>query len=71
MGDAGAVNMDGHTVPSLATNNSQDPGDIAKPLNISIAGAGLGGLTAAIALRRAGHKVTVRLHWFQAPVLHD
>lgn len=28
-------------------------------LNIAIAGAGIGGLTAAIALHRAGHQVTV------------
>jgi salicylate hydroxylase len=32
-----------------------------KPLNVAIVGAGLGGLTAAIALRRKGHLVRVSL----------
>jgi 2-polyprenyl-6-methoxyphenol hydroxylase-like FAD-dependent oxidoreductase len=32
-----------------------------QPLNISIVGAGIGGLTAAIALRRNGHNVQVCL----------
>ena len=32
---------------------------VSAPLRIAIAGAGLGGLSAAIALRRAGHEVTV------------
>ncbi|KEF55915.1 salicylate hydroxylase [Exophiala aquamarina CBS 119918] len=31
----------------------------AKPLNIVISGAGIGGLFAAISLRRAGHRVTI------------
>ncbi|KAK7026288.1 FAD/NAD(P)-binding domain-containing protein [Favolaschia claudopus] len=31
----------------------------ARPLNISIVGAGVGGLTAAIALRRNGHNITI------------
>ncbi|KAJ7493687.1 FAD/NAD(P)-binding domain-containing protein [Mycena latifolia] len=34
----------------------------SKPLDVAIVGAGLGGLTAAIALRRQGHVVTVRAH---------
>lgn len=29
------------------------------PLNVAVLGAGLGGLCAALSLRRAGHKVTV------------
>jgi 5-methylphenazine-1-carboxylate 1-monooxygenase len=32
---------------------------MTKPLNIAIAGAGIGGLTAALALHAAGHRVTV------------
>ncbi|KAJ6512654.1 FAD/NAD(P)-binding domain-containing protein [Mycena sanguinolenta] len=33
--------------------------DSAQPLNIAIAGAGIGGLSAAISLRRSGHRVQV------------
>ncbi|KAJ6512657.1 FAD/NAD(P)-binding domain-containing protein [Mycena sanguinolenta] len=33
--------------------------DSAQPLNVAIAGAGIGGLAAAIALRRSGHRVQV------------
>lgn len=33
-----------------------------RPLNILISGAGIGGLTAAIALRQAGHNVQVRFN---------
>lgn len=33
--------------------------DASGALEVAIVGAGIGGLTAAIALRRAGHRVTV------------
>ena len=32
---------------------------IFKPLNIAIIGAGLGGLSSAVSLRRAGHNITI------------
>lgn len=36
-----------------------EPGDVGKGLNILIVGGGIGGFTAAIALRQQGHRVTV------------
>ena len=36
-----------------------DPNTSARPLNILIVGAGIGGLTAALGLRKNGHNVTV------------
>ena len=42
----------------MALTNGTPHGD--KGLKILIAGAGIGGLTAAIALRRQGHHVHVR-----------
>jgi NADPH-dependent 2,4-dienoyl-CoA reductase/sulfur reductase-like enzyme len=36
------------------------------PLKILIAGAGIGGLTAAIALGQQGHEVTVRTRGFES-----
>jgi cation diffusion facilitator CzcD-associated flavoprotein CzcO len=50
------------------TNGTGDP----KPLNIAIVGAGIGGLAAAIGLRRAGHNVSVKclhLYTFNIPML--
>jgi hypothetical protein len=42
------------------TNGGQRTnGEAARPLEIAIVGAGIGGLTAAIGLRRQGHNVTV------------
>lgn len=34
-------------------------GSVSSPLNVAIIGAGLGGVGAAVALRRQGHNVTV------------
>ena len=39
------------------------PGTVAMPtisLSVVVVGGGIGGLTSAIAMRKAGHKVTVR-----------
>lgn len=41
--------------------NRYPPKETLKPLNVAIVGAGIGGLTTAIALRRQGHNVTVCL----------
>jgi ketol-acid reductoisomerase len=35
--------------------------ETARPLDIAVVGAGIGGLTAAVGLRRSGHNVTVGL----------
>jgi salicylate hydroxylase len=34
-----------------------------RPLKVTIIGAGIAGLTAALALRKQGHVVTVRIGW--------
>lgn len=45
---------------------STTPGKAAIPLNIVIIGAGIGGLTAAVRLRRNGHSVAVGLNQLRA-----
>lgn len=42
-----------------AMASEPDPESTARPLHVCIAGAGIGGLSAAIALRQAGHRVVV------------
>ena len=42
-----------------------------RPLDVSVIGAGLGGLTAAIALRRVSHNVTVSANILSARVLRS
>ena len=42
-------------------SEEQVNGSDSKPLNIAIVGAGIGGLTAAIGLRRNGHNVSVSI----------
>lgn len=43
----------------MSTNRETSAGSTSTPLNILIAGAGIGGLCAAIGLRQQGHNVTV------------
>lgn len=52
------------TVDYSPLNGEESP----KPLDIAIVGAGIGGLAAAIGLRRAGHNVSVSafIHVYQA-----
>ena len=47
--------------PTLSTNSYPQEPEPLKPLNIAIVGAGIGGLSAAIGLRRQGHDVSVSL----------
>jgi cation diffusion facilitator CzcD-associated flavoprotein CzcO len=43
----------------MSTDDLREKGSMADTLRVGIVGAGIGGLAAAIALRRAGAKVTV------------
>ena len=55
------VMSNGLSAPTSGVNGlDQMNGANSPPLNISIVGAGIGGLTAAIGLRRNGHNVSVR-----------
>lgn len=47
------------TVASIVPDTAASSATTSFALHITIIGAGIGGLTAAIGLRRAGHKVTV------------
>lgn len=46
-------------VDSMSTDDTREKGSVGNTLRVGIVGAGIGGLTAAIALRRAGASVTV------------
>lgn len=50
-----SLGLNGHS-----NNGAAQEADV--PLNIIVIGAGIGGLTASIYLRRQGHKVTVRFY---------
>jgi 2-polyprenyl-6-methoxyphenol hydroxylase-like FAD-dependent oxidoreductase len=45
-----------------AINNAASTGRKVDPLKVIIAGAGIGGLSAAVALRKAGHVVEVNIY---------
>lgn len=47
--------------PTLTTNSYPEEPAPLKPLSIVIVGAGIGGLSAAVGLRRQGHHVSVSL----------
>ena len=48
---------------SSAHHSSTKYGKTATPLDIAIVGAGIGGLTAAVGLKRNGHNVAVGLKY--------
>jgi len=53
------MNRDQAAVGNSQTNGTSSAAACGVPLYITIVGAGIGGLTAAIFLRRQGHRVTV------------
>jgi hypothetical protein len=58
-----AVNgVNGNSSATSGDQASITPGNTARRLNVAIVGAGIGGLTAAVGLRRSGHIVAVGLN---------
>ena len=55
------MSCDQAAVRNSQTNGTSSAAACDVPLCVTIVGAGIGGLTAAIFLRRQGHRVTVRL----------
>lgn len=49
----------GYNHTTIKMSHSKSNGETHKGLRVLIAGAGIGGLTAAIALRQQGHRVEV------------
>lgn len=57
------------TVISSLPDTAAPFADTSVSLHITIIGAGIGGLAAAIGLRRAGHKVTVESAVLEEPLV--